>query len=765
MTLPWSSALRTPALRISLLLHAVLAVALCFVPLFDSLGFERAFVTGLLSAFTSPAVAFAMMRRARLRGGADPVHLARRALALNLALLLPSVFAGWLVEAFTQSCDQQAGLLFMLLVAGGNVAFGSVLGLLVGALTPRSGVALALMATTHAGFLAVTLSGLYTDPQIFAYCTPLGFWPGSLYDEELTVTPALWAFRGYTLLFTGALLAALSAFTNKRSLRLGGRLGGLPLLMALLLTAATLSVYRSGRELGFRLDESSVQEALSLRLETEHFIIYAAPSLQRAQAERLKADHELRWAQLDRFFGSHPEGKITSYVYANVADKARLMGAGRTQIARPWANQIHIHGFSVPHRVLKHELAHIFAGSLAKQPFRVPTSAGVFVNIGVVEGIAVAADWPAHELTVHGWTRAMRSLGLAPDMRKILSPMGFWSVSSGQAYTVAGSFVRYLVETEGMERFAHLYADNDFHAAYGKDLDQLVTEWERFIDALPLPKGELIIAEHRFKRPSIFQKVCAHQAANLAQRGQQRLRGGDLQGGLRDLEALAAYSPNDPEPWVIMAQALARQGELEQAQTRITRALQMTGATQKSTGRAREAEGGILWRLGETTTASAAFSEVLSLHLSTPSDRLQTARLHALSRPPEAQSVLRDYLLSDLPFTKALVLLGKLSRSYPHDGLLLYLYGRALEQAQAHPDAAVVLHQALQKGLPSEALRAEAELTLGRNLLWAGSSSAAADRFSSLARRPLSQASALSARDWWARARFAADGRLPSDPK
>ncbi|MCA9189394.1 MAG: hypothetical protein KDA99_27405, partial [Planctomycetales bacterium] len=106
------------------------------------------------------------------------------------------------------------------------------------------------------------------------------------------------------------------------------------------------------------------------------------------------------------------------------------MGAGRTQIARPWARQIHIHGFDVPHRVLKHELAHVFAGELAAPPFRVPGTLGIFVNIGVVEGVAVAADWPASELTVHGWTRAMRSLGLAPDMRRMMGPVGIWSVSS-----------------------------------------------------------------------------------------------------------------------------------------------------------------------------------------------------------------------------------------------------------------------------------------------------------------------------------------------
>ncbi len=761
MMLPWSSAFRTLTVRVSVALHVLLALILCFVPLFDTLGFERAFATGLLAALSSPILTYTLLDRARLRGGAPAMHIARRALAINLCLLLPSTFAGWLVEVINQPCNQQSGLLFMLLVAGGNVAFGTALGLFAGTLTKKPRGALFVTLGILAVFIGITLSRLYSNPQIFAYSVPLGFWPGSLYDEELRVTGALWAFRGYTLLYVIALLFGVNALTNDRALRLGSgfRIGSL--MIAIGLGAATWTAYQAGPKLGFDLDETSVQEALSLRLETEHFIIYAAPSLSKLQAERLKMDHELRWAQLKRFFKVAPEGKITAYVYANVDDKARLMGAGRTQIARPWAKQIHIHGFEVPHRVLKHELAHIFAGSLAKRPFLVPTEFGVLVNIGVVEGIAVAADWPARELTVHAWTRAMRGLKLAPDMRKILSPMGFWSVSSSQAYTVAGSFIRFLVEQYGIEKFGVLYSANDFETAYGKPLDTLVSEWETFIDALPLPKAELVLAEHRFKRSSIFQKVCAHEAANLQRRGQQRLGAGDLKGGLQDLETLSSYRPNDPSPWVMMAEALAKQGQLDEADTRIKKALSMEGATKKAWARARETQGGIAWRRQQTRTASTAYGEVLGLHLSTPSDRLQRARLTAIDSDPATQAVLRKYLLAEMPFSQALVRLGDLTRSHPDSGLVYYLYGRALERAQAYPEGVQAMQTALKIGLPGPALQIEAEMTSGRLLLWAGTASAAASRFEAVAQRPISTAQRHNARDWWARARFVADGALP----
>lgn len=748
------------AVGVAWALHGALALGLCFVPLFDTLGFERAFAAGLLSALTAPAVALALLRRARARRGAPLLAVGGGALAHNLALLAPHLVAGVGVELVNQPCDQQEGLLFLVLLAGGNAAFGTALGLLAGALAPRPRWAGAAVALTLLGAVAAALYRVYAEPQIFIYSAPFGFWPGSLYDEELTVSAALWAFRGYTLAFAATLALLARAFTDAalapqrlpRPLALGA---------AALAGLATWGAHQAGGELGFDLDRSSVQDALSLRLETEHFVIYADPALPRAQLPRLLADHELRWAQLHRFFGVAPEGRITSFVYRDTDQKARLMGAGRTQIARPWAQEIHIHGFEVPHGVLKHELAHIFAGALARPPFRVPARAGIFVNIGVVEGVAVAADWPVQELTVHGWTRAMRALGLAPDLRRSLSPAGFWAVASSLAYTSAGSFVRYLVDTHGIEKLAVLYAEDDFEAAYGRPLDALVTEWEAFIDALPLPEAELVLAEHRFKRPSIFQKVCPHQAANVARRAHARLGGGDLEGGRADVETLLGYSPQDPGPLVLLAEALAREERLDEAQATLTRAAEVPASTEKARAQVREAQGGLAWRRGAVEEAQVAFQSVLALHLSTPSDRLQAARLGALTRPPEVQAVLRPYLAQELSFSLALVRLGALAQARPGDGLLQYLWARALERSEAFPEGVAAARAARRAGLPTPSLEVEAALTEGRLLLWAGSATTAADRFLELVQAAPSPAVAAEAEDWWARARFMAEGALP----
>src|SRR5690606_27607511 len=130
----------------------------------------------------------------------------------------------------------------------------------------------------------------------------------------------------------------------------------------------------------------------------------------------------------------------------------RLVGAAGTQFAKPWLAQLHIDARGHPHPVLKHELAHLIAAPLGRRPFGVSATALGFLPIqGLIEGAAVAADWPADDLTVHEKAAALERMGLAPRLDRILDAAGFWSQPASRAYSYAGSFVRWLVEAHGRE--------------------------------------------------------------------------------------------------------------------------------------------------------------------------------------------------------------------------------------------------------------------------------------------------------------------------
>ncbi len=751
----------TGALRIAIGLHILLAVALSFLPLFDGLGFERALATGLLAAVTSPVVTVSLIRRAQTIGPQGLPTVGRRALLFNGLLLLPSTLAGALVEALQQSCEPDAGLLFMVLVAGGNVLVGTALGSAAALVRFRPWAPFAGIAAVLIGALVMVVVGFYTEPQIFIYSAPWGYWPGSLYDEALAVDARLWAFRGYSTMAAGAVFALAAAFTDDQIRptfrpRFGWLLAAVPFI------AAAIWAYGKGPDIGWRLDREAVERALRTRVETDHFIIHVDPSVTAERLARIVEDHEHRYQQLKAFFEAEPDGKVVSFVYRNRSQKGRLMGASGTQIARPWAREIHIDGFNVPHRVLKHELAHIFAGAKATGPLKVPAVAGIFVNIGVVEGIAVAADWRVRELTVHGWTKAMQGLGLMPDLRESLDILGFWSISSSRAYTVAGSFLRYLVDTYGIDKFWTLYATNSFQRAYDRPLDALVTEWEAFLDRMPLPKDDLLIAEHRFKRPGIFQKVCAHVSANISARGYGRLRSGDVDGARPDLEQIYGYAPANPGPLIALAEAYSRAGRFDDAEEMVERALAAPGATLKGKTQAVEARANLAWRRGRPKTARNDYRVVLERHLSTPSDRLQQARMLALTRTSTAPTLplLKAVLLGDAPSNQNLVRLAEASVRRAEDRLVHYLYARALERVGAYAEGVVAARRAAddtpRRGGWDDPLRTEAVLTYGRLLWWSKAYDQAAAVFETVAKTATSAAAVATAHDWRDRARFSA---------
>ena len=785
-------------------LHLILAVSLCFVPLFDSLGFERAFATGILSTFTSVLIGVEAVRQSRR----NILLAARRSFVLGAWMLAPSLIAGWIFEMLTIACDQTSGVLFLLLCAGGNMLFATAIGVAMGARFKRRWPAWLAAFGVIFALLLWSLHRLYSEPQIFLYNHALGYWPGSIYDEALSVTSTLWAFRAGTCLLALALMSATAAFAprstaiaNATRRGIGARLRQMipyPGRLAVALASLAVAVWLQsiGEEAGFDRNRQTVMKALSRKIVTPEFEIFVDPTVTSEELEHIKQDHLFRYRQLQAFFHVTPKARIRSFVYRDVRQKTSLMGAANTQISRPWAHEIHIHGFDYPHPVLKHELAHVFAGELATGLFKVPATAQVLVNIGVVEGIAVAADWPAYELTVHEWTRAMRALNLAPDPRTSLSVFGFWSISSARAYTVAGSFIRYLIDQYGIDAFSVLYRTNDFDAAYGRSLDVLTTEWAEFVDRIELSERSKLIAEHRFSRPGIFQKTCARHTANILARGYRRLGSGDIEGATSDLEAAFTYAPSDGAPLIALSQALAQSGRFDEATKLAERAGTLPGATAKGIASAREAMATIAWRAGRDRDAQIQFEALGDLHLSSNQDRMCAARVDALSLDPSVKEPLMRYLSGDLGefrgHDRAMASLSQLACAHPNQRLVRYLLGLRLANAGLWASALPHLEAALATGAvhqaegedqdlgrgpnqspnqsPNEghrlggardggpALRRNAALYRARALLETGKPTAAEEAFRALAKRAASAAERLDAEDWQARAHFIAQG-------
>jgi hypothetical protein len=137
-----------------------------------------------------------------------------------------------------------------------------------------------------------------------------------------------------------------------------------------------------------------------------------------------------------------------------------------------------------------HEVVHIFAPN---------------ANRFVAEGLAVYAHahlggqpaYPNFGRDLHKAAKPYAAWADLPMLDAIVVPKGLLTPDrprQRKAYTVAGSFVRYLIETRGMEKFRALYAltpmvprkriPSDparWQTIYGASLETLAAEWKTFL--------------------------------------------------------------------------------------------------------------------------------------------------------------------------------------------------------------------------------------------------------------------------------------------
>src|SRR5256885_4298750 len=301
---------------------------------------------------------------------------------------------------------------------------------------------------------------------------PGGMYPGPIYDEAISTSRALWLFRGDTLLYAGACAGiALIAGPPRPRRR------GVVALLACGAGAAWMSL--QAQKLHWKAAVAQLDAELGGRMETEHLVLHFPREKKDEERALLARDAENDVRAVARFFGIPPGPRIEIYLYRSAEEKRTLIGAAETSFTKPWLRQIHTNDAPVPHPILRHELVHAIGAQVADGPWGVP--GGLVPKMALVEGVAVAADWPPGEFTLHEEARALDDLHRLPDLRRLFRRGFFYAESGPRAYTAAGSFLRFIWETRGPAAFFRLYASPE-----SIDLPSLVPQYLRFLQGLPL---------------------------------------------------------------------------------------------------------------------------------------------------------------------------------------------------------------------------------------------------------------------------------------
>ncbi len=737
--------------RIAGLLYLAAAIVCSRVPLLNYLGYEFSFLIAILaSVITGPAGAGAVRRHIRSAGAegwtaGDLSALFRRQLSRSLLLLLIPLAVLSLNALLVKNCSYVEGLAYFLLLPVVSVWFSAALGLFCG-VHYRHGrlVFVSLMA---ASVLYVLVLG-YATPAIFSYNPFYGYFPGLSYDEALGISRPLVLFRAVTagaggvILWMGLLLVR-SAPVDATTLKKGKSLSSALLaprrrIATACIAAAAVVLYVFRCEMGWESTAGYIREKLGGRYDTPHVTLYYPPALiSAAEIRRIGGEHEFRLAQLARDFGVTSVPHVESYLYPDAAAKWRLIGAGNTDIAKPWSGEIHctIQGLE---STLKHELAHVMAA-----PFGVPVIRAS-LRTGLVEGLATAENPTWLNRTLHQYAAALMKFGPKPDITRMMSLTGFASQNPALSYIAAGSFCRYLLDAYGTRPVLAVYGMAEFQEEFGKSLPELVTEWERFLGRLPVPERERDVLDSFLRRPPIFGKTCARVIAG------------------RNAEARAAMAAHDyARARAIFRSSFEEAGGYDAFSGLLASTLRLREygpairlGDSVILGSDRPAQflplflpfGDACWAEGDTARARRLYARLLVDDLTESLTEGAAARCAALDLPRREE--LRAAFLSDTRDSTRIAMLDSLALLAPEAAPLLhYLAGREWARS-GHPQPAVAILQSVDLtgvSLPLEQLRRK---TLGEQNYLLGRYEAARAVFWLSLNGLTNEAAVYEAREW-----------------
>jgi hypothetical protein len=656
-------------------------------------------------------------------------HLALRDHARRawLLLLLGPLAVLLLAALWVPDCNLLYGSAFYLLGPAVSALVGASWGHLARMLPVRNSLkTLAFYALVLASLVRPALH-FYQHPQVFAFHGLVGWLAGALYEDAVAIHWSYLAFRLLDVALWGPLLVLpLQPSWRDR------RVQALP---ALALTALVVGELRAGPEKWRVTTENLIAHVLPIRLDVPAHdgapaLVLHLPADPRLRPYRalVAEDSAFRVSQLQHWFGIAPPGPIELFLYPDAHAKRTWMGAEHVDMAKPWLRQVHMVLPEYGATVLTHELAHVYASAFGPAPFGVPMRHGLLPDAVLIEGVAVAAEWPIRAgLDSHQWARAMRELGLAPPLQSLMSPVGFFGQSSDRAYTLAGSFLRWLADTHGMAALQRVYRTADVTEATGESLDVLARAWGEYVDdgALhPLTGDDRERAKARFERPGLFQQPCAlevgrceERAAALWRTGEDR-KAAELWQSLVQRVQRASGEPPDPDLTGAWAASLVRIERGNEGLRLLDGLLALPEAATATVGPAlnrlqraqvRIERGDLLLQIGEVQGARQAWQRAAEQPLAEATLRTLEVK-QRLANTAEGMAVVRQLLAAGGPPAHAEPLIDGLYAAAPEDPVAGYLWARLHLLRGDRPEAAAVLVQAERQAFGSQTSRVGAEI-------------------------------------------------------
>ncbi len=728
------------------------SLLLCTIPLFNILGFEFCAVITICVSIAGSHVAMTqlqvMLKNPDNLQGSSSQFILRcfyTTLKSNFLLLIIPLIIILFNSLRIKNCNYLDGFFYFFTLPFISCLIVSAAGIFFIVWIRKRWLAY----LAYIGFLILScipvVINLIFHPPVFAYHPILGYFPGPIYDFLISISPSYYIARtisilwGVVFLYVGINTCEVSRNTSfspslnwsKLLLIDSNRIhiGKIVTCLFLLLLVIFSEVFSS--QLLIRPTRNYISKALGGYRETEHFEIIYARELE-MEVSQFSNDCEFRYEQLSKYLKTENSRKVRVYLYSTPEQKKKLIGAGSTFVEDPFGYGFHVHSQGFPHPVIKHELAHVLTSDWS--PWKVS------LNVGLHEGVAVAADWSEAGLSVHQWVKAMHQLKVSPPLNSVLG-FGFWRHAGSRSYLLAGSFIRYLIDTYGLEKLKKSFPLGNLERTYGRDITSLEAEWRQFLtNEINLTEYDIKYAERRLKRGGIFEQVCAHEMAAQRSKAWKSYYNKDYHSAVDAFYNMLNDEPSNHRTLVGLMYSAFKKGDIP-----LTSSVAKKISNDENSHYRIEATqllGDIHWSKGEIKQALQLYKSVVDRHLHYRRQLNILKRVAALSDTFNTASrlKLRNVLTpnSDTPTigngTK-IAMLMQVIESEPDQWLPYLLIGELLHKENSWDLStqylmySLKLNQTIETISIPEQLRLYSQILIGENIFQSGDYENAESRF------------------------------------
>lgn len=351
--------------------------------------------------------------------------------------------------------------------------------------------------------IILNLYDLLSQPTVKFYSMLLGYFSGPIYDEDIYPDRLLLMYKLLSILISISiwLLLFKSSFIKKLILIL--------LIPLFLFTVNTIS--------NLELNREKIKAVLGSVYKTEHFdIIYPPDQNWSNDIETIAKLHEYYYTQLKERLNLKTDIRISSFIFRNEDEKKELTGAGRTQIAKPWLKEIYLTPISVTDSKLCHEISHILVGQLLDSPLNLYGKfRGLIPNMAVIEGISVALEPETNILGLHEKAAILLKKNKLPSFKHLFNISKFYSISGSISYSTSGSFIKFLIDKYGIEKFKKILQYSEFDVVYNKSISEIENEYRDFLSKIEISPQKDYWASVVYNSKGLIDKRCPHELANL----------------------------------------------------------------------------------------------------------------------------------------------------------------------------------------------------------------------------------------------------------